>query len=793
MAVEAAVKTAVSQITDSGKMNALHRSCGPLVDLSGKLEIHVVGSVCGGTGASILLDLAYDLRRWTRGYNTTIIGHLVLPDAFDGKPVVEEALRANAFAALQEIDWFMNGGVEARWKVISDASQSEFEGGAPFDICYLLGNTNTDIEILTAHMGEFIALSTVNEIGATIASGIQNTTHHRFGSADKFGRACCYSSYGVSVEEIPTQVLGRALGRTMACAVREHMVGRKASQEKLLARLSDLANDLATILKFDTANATVDLFDIVAQIEPAQRKAKRNDFAGAKTTAIEILESMSAKQRHELERWKPKPYWRQEALKEETRSCIRQIFEDGDGGLDSVCRFLETCLEKMKDTRAQLAEAADRQGKDEASNEATYGQAKEDKKADQGIATSLLIPWQAMWKARTAAHVYRAYEVLLTDTIGEFERDFVRKWKDLLDLFTGMQLDEIGEQFDDLAAYGRDSPVPLESLLQDMESDHEAIRKTIVKRLSESVDGWTFEPLLRLEKPFYELCVSVCVEHLAESPLMTCESVLQRHFDTPGAKDDEPKYGARIKTFFERASPSWSQIHGYDRRDNLQEISCVGVVEGARFYETIRDGVPHLQWVRKPDERMIPLIRTAHGMSMAGLRGMVSYEKAFGDCIVREQRWDFHFFLDREWVTEIDFTVPFTGLTPLYQAFSLAEMTGSIVRGERGSYRLKRPDGAKDDPLGANRHEAFKAVLQDDAIMTRLLAELNSIQKTKADLDQEIANWIKILKERVAERILAPAKSAVSRVQVALKHDVFRVHNEIRALNRLTLKDDEGL
>ena len=51
--------------------------------------VHVISSVCGGTGAGMLLDMAYNLRWWSResfGKSAEIVGRLVLPDASSEGP-----------------------------------------------------------------------------------------------------------------------------------------------------------------------------------------------------------------------------------------------------------------------------------------------------------------------------------------------------------------------------------------------------------------------------------------------------------------------------------------------------------------------------------------------------------------------------------------------------------------------------------------------------------------------------------------------------------------------------------
>ena len=78
------------------------------------LEVHIVAGLCGGTGGGLCIDLPYILRRILRRMRfptdqVQIHGHLYLPDVFDG--LVErhrEPLYRNGYAALKEIDYYMN-------------------------------------------------------------------------------------------------------------------------------------------------------------------------------------------------------------------------------------------------------------------------------------------------------------------------------------------------------------------------------------------------------------------------------------------------------------------------------------------------------------------------------------------------------------------------------------------------------------------------------------------------------------------------------------------------------------
>lgn len=78
----------------------------------GSLDVFLVASVAGGTGAGMFVDMAYLVRQIAReehsGLNVIVRGFLVLPEAFGGIPGgVKPSMRARAFACMRENKRFM--------------------------------------------------------------------------------------------------------------------------------------------------------------------------------------------------------------------------------------------------------------------------------------------------------------------------------------------------------------------------------------------------------------------------------------------------------------------------------------------------------------------------------------------------------------------------------------------------------------------------------------------------------------------------------------------------------------
>jgi hypothetical protein len=72
------------------------------------LTVLVCGSMCGGTGSGVMLDLGYLLRRiiLNQGLSPNLLGIFGLPDILSDW-VAADSLWANAYAFLRELNWYM--------------------------------------------------------------------------------------------------------------------------------------------------------------------------------------------------------------------------------------------------------------------------------------------------------------------------------------------------------------------------------------------------------------------------------------------------------------------------------------------------------------------------------------------------------------------------------------------------------------------------------------------------------------------------------------------------------------
>ena len=111
-----------------------------------KLNVFVVGSLCGGTGSGIFLDIAYCLRQMYGNDGAQIAGYLVICPELYGNTSDQYA---NTYAALKELNYYATTGTT--FKAEYDLQNLEFidESRPPFEYVYLVSNrTKSNYKIL---------------------------------------------------------------------------------------------------------------------------------------------------------------------------------------------------------------------------------------------------------------------------------------------------------------------------------------------------------------------------------------------------------------------------------------------------------------------------------------------------------------------------------------------------------------------------------------------------------------------------------------------------------------------
>ncbi len=185
------------------------------------LNVFVVGSLSGGTGSGMLIDLGYCIRNWLKGQGSPLITSIVpMPNAFASINVGDRIL-ANGYAALMELSYFSDHRTEyvAQYSAaLLDEVRSKLP---PFDFTYLVGTKNGESEFSLDQIREMIAQNIFLDLTSDFAPhkrSIRDNIKGAWAQADPGGRGYPknFMSFGLSTIEIPMAQIRASLSNRLA-------------------------------------------------------------------------------------------------------------------------------------------------------------------------------------------------------------------------------------------------------------------------------------------------------------------------------------------------------------------------------------------------------------------------------------------------------------------------------------------------------------------------------------------------------------------------------------------------
>jgi len=166
------------------------------------VDVYLIGSSCGGTGAGMFFDAALLARHLVKDSTRTpmLQAHVLLPSCFTGNQVNLESLQTNAYAFLKTLEAVQSGPVPA-----VDYPSVRIDGvqGALFRRVHLLSGVDMagvraqDLQAIF----EKIALQLDLEISSAQARDMRSATDNYQADFNlgRSGRLAVYSSYGTEV------------------------------------------------------------------------------------------------------------------------------------------------------------------------------------------------------------------------------------------------------------------------------------------------------------------------------------------------------------------------------------------------------------------------------------------------------------------------------------------------------------------------------------------------------------------------------------------------------------------
>ena len=191
---------------------------------SNGLNVFIAGSLSGGTGSGMLLDLGYCIRHWLQGVsNPSITAIMPMPNAFASIQVGDRVL-ANGYAALMELSYFS----DHRTEYVAQFSQGLVDEVRstlpPFDFTYLVGTQNGkfDLDQLREMIAQNIFLDLTSDF-APHKKSIRDNMKGSWSTSDPGGRGYPrnFMSFGLATFEVPmAQIRANLVHRLAADLVR---------------------------------------------------------------------------------------------------------------------------------------------------------------------------------------------------------------------------------------------------------------------------------------------------------------------------------------------------------------------------------------------------------------------------------------------------------------------------------------------------------------------------------------------------------------------------------------------
>lgn len=190
--------------------------------ISNAVNVFVTGSISGGTGSGMLIDLGYCIQHWFKGEGEVkITGIVPMPNAFAGISV-GGAVIENGYAALMELSYFSDDRTEFLEKYSGSLTDEVKSQKPPFNFTYLVGTKNGDSEFKLAQIREAIAQNIFLDMTSDFAPhkrSIRDNIKRSWIQKDaKEGRGYSkqFMSFGLSTIEIPISQIRGSLANRLA-------------------------------------------------------------------------------------------------------------------------------------------------------------------------------------------------------------------------------------------------------------------------------------------------------------------------------------------------------------------------------------------------------------------------------------------------------------------------------------------------------------------------------------------------------------------------------------------------
>jgi hypothetical protein len=692
------------------------------------LTVAVVGSLAGGTGSGTFLDVAFLLRQLMKDEDQ-LFGYFLLPDIYTNRPGTQN-VEANAYAALKELDHFMNFRENLSYTLGGRRIQVEKK---PFDMVFLVnrqnraGKTFNEVDDLTELLGLGLFLQ-AGPMGKEQADVFDNIAHQLNEQKGRYyGKTAHYASFGAAELRFELEkVLGAARKQATARAIQELLAenppwepaGLRQDIEKALGQSPPEPEELPRVRG---ASSPEENGRVISELEAALNLLKNRAREAARTAWEETR----------LEPW----------------LYLEEAFRDYPlGGLVRGMEWLKEELNKSKDALKAKAEES----------EQSLQESLDSLKRRFGLSQPKGFRWP--WNPPPSVPLLTSARV--NDTLN-------LAW----DVGIAQARVELAQE-----------------LLRQLEATLERI-KTLHRRLSnhaQAVPGWDRAPFtLTLPPPYLAREPQAVQEGRVElqslkqqglrALLENTDEVLQAL--NPGEvglsdwlrgalQSGDEALKESIKRAFREldqlAAPAWDYQDAWVSNPNLgyrEMVSILGVGEKDGFHDplevsedllNILAGNIHerskLQKVSTGDGRRVLLYRIEASIPAFALRGIEVYREKY-----QTLSKDRSFHLHRAWEEGLEDLFPLPDPEEAARIWTQARLLG-IIRENKGEYSYEdtREVGGRRVTLGGAPGEAFEAFAQDFFAFKEVEGQV--VKKDRALRRERLQEYLEKVREALESR-----------------------------------------
>lgn len=256
--IEQKLRAAVNRTR--GKQNIMKDRYGISVTTN-SVNVFVTGSLSGGTGSGMILDIAYCIRKWLANEQPTVTAIVPMPNAFASVAVGERVL-ANGYAAMMELSYYSDHRTEFRARYTTGGANEVRDGRSPFDFVYLVGTKNGETDFRLDQIREMIAQNIFLDMTSDFANHkrtIRDNIKSAWVTPDPEGRGYPknFMSFGISTIEIPVTLIRSSLASRLARDLINWWLNDKAELPPQMQE--HVKNDILKPIRLADTQITTDL------------------------------------------------------------------------------------------------------------------------------------------------------------------------------------------------------------------------------------------------------------------------------------------------------------------------------------------------------------------------------------------------------------------------------------------------------------------------------------------------------------------------------------------------------